>query len=295
MMKVNEFAEYVLSAIRNKANGNFNAWINTIKKNNGIPYMGITISQGEMKIQPIVYLNKYYDAFINNKISLEEAVNIIYKVILEHLNYVPGIKITDLTDWELIKTRICVKLINAKQNVDLLESIPHRLFLDFAIVYYIKININEDGMQYITVQNKFLDIWEISEDELYKIGLNNLETSEHILFKDIREILPSEMVTKDDSPLSMYVLSNESGRYGATVLLLKNELLKISQRLGKMIILPSSLHEVIVLPENQYAKDYELCAEMVRDINATIVPPEDYLSNHVYSYDSTTQELKIIA
>lgn len=295
MMQLNEFAEQVLSAVRDKADGDFNVWITTIQKNNGTAFIGITTSQTGNQAQPIVYLDGYYNTFIHNQISLGEISDIVYEVITEHLNYVPDIKITDLINWELMKSRICVKLINARQNIDLLEDMPHRFFLDFAVVYYIKINENEDGLQSINVQNKYLNMWGISEEELYKTGLENLEASERILFKDMREILPPWFRTKADPPFPMYVLTNESRCYGATVLLLKNELLKISQCLGNLIILPSSLHELIVLPKNQYTEDCEACAEMVRDVNATMVLPEDYLSDHVYTYDSDTQELIIAA
>lgn len=62
-----------------------------------------------------------------------------------------------------------------------------------------------------------------------------------------------------------------------------------------LIILPSSLHELIVLPENQYTGDCEACAEMVKNVNTSVVLPEDYLSDHVYTYNRDTQELEIAA
>lgn len=295
MMKLNEFAEQVLTSVRDKADGDFNVWITTVQKNNRTAFTGITTSRDGSQAQPIVYLDGYYNRFIHNQTSVGEVSNIVYEAILEHLNYVPDIKITDLMDWERIKSRIYVKLINAGQNAESLEDTPHRFFLDFAIVYYIKVRDDEDGLQSITIKNQYLNLWGISEDELYRTGLKNLEDSEHILFKDMREILPPWLQTQAEPSLPMYVLTNDCRCYGASVLLLKNALKKISQRLGNLIILPSSLHELIVLPENQYTEDYEACAEMVKNINATVVLPEDYLSDHVYMYDSETLELRIAA
>ena len=295
MMEINEFAEQVLSAVREKADGDFSVWTTSIHKNNDTSFVGITTSGTENKAQSIVYLDGYYNMFIHSQISLKEVSDIVYDVIMKHMNYVPAIKIVDLMNWNLMKSKICVKLINAQQNVNLLADMPHRFFLDFAVVYYIKISETEEDLETIDIKNKYLNMWDISEEELYRTGIKNMETSNQIFFKNMKEILPLWLQKKSEPPFPMYVLTNDSRHYGASVLLLKNELQKISQCLGNLIILPSSLHELIILPENQYTEDCEACAEMVRDVNASVVLPEDYLSNHVYTYNSSTQELKIAA
>lgn len=295
MMEINEFAEQVLSAVREKADGDFNVWITTLKMDNGTSFIGITTSTTKGSEQPITYLNGYYNIFIHDQISVREVSDIVYDVIMEHMNYHPDVKITDLMNWKLIKPMICMKLINAERNADLLAHMPHRLFLDFAVVYYIKINETEDELESIDVQNKYLDLWKISEEDLYASGLENMKTSNQILFKNMCEILPPYLRAKDDSNIPMYVLTNKSRYYGASVLLLKDELLKISQSLGNLIILPGSIHQLVILPENSHFNDYKMCAEMVRDVNTSVVLPEDYLSNHVYTYSKDTQELKIAA
>ena len=211
------------------------------------------------------------------------------------MNYVPNIKITDLMNWNQMKSNICVKLINAEQNMELLEDMPHRFYLDFAVVYYIKFNESGDELETMDVKNKYLDMWGISEEELYRTGIENMEISDQVFFKNMKEILPIWLQKEDEPSFPMYVLTNASRYYGASVLLLKKELSKISQSLGNLIILPSSLHELIVLPENQYTGDCEACAKMVKNVNTSVVLPEDYLSDHVYTYNRDTQELKIAA
>ena len=57
-------------------------------------------------------------------------------------------------------------------------------------------------------------------------------------------------------------------------------------------ILPSSVHEVIIVP---YSEIY-VCSkldEMVREINSTQVEEEDVLSNHVYLYDRVSGKLRV--
>lgn len=248
MMQLNEFAEQVLSAVREKADGNFSVWTTTVHKNNGTSFVGITISGTENQAQPIVYLDGYYNMFLHSKISLKEVSDTVYDVIMEHMNYVPNIKITDLMNWNQMKSNICVKLINAEQNMELLEDMPHRFYLDFAVVYYIKFNESGDELETMDVKNKYLDMWGISEEELYRTGIENMEISDQVFFKNMKEILPIWLQKEDEPSFPMYVLTNASRYYGASVLLLKKELSKISQSLGNLIILPSSLHELIVLP-----------------------------------------------
>lgn len=293
MMQLKEFAEQVLSIVRDKADGDFNVWITTISKNNGTVFTGITTS-GDGK-QPVIYLDGYYDRFIHNQINAAEVADIVYEVIMEQMNYVPDIKLTDLMNWEQVKEKICVKLVNAEKNAELLADAPHRFFLDFAIVYYIKISEDDESLSSITVRNQYLNLWEVSEENLYRTGLKNMEASANVLFKNMCEILPAWMQKDNDPVTPMYVLSNSCRMYGASVLLLKNVLKEISQCLGNLIILPSSLHELIVLPQEQNSPDCEVYAEMVKDVNENVVLPEDYLSDHVYVYDCEKLELRIAA
>ena len=67
----------------------------------------------------------------------------------------------------------------------------------------------------------------------------------------------------------------------------------ISEEFGSnLIILPSSIHEVIIIP---YKDDISLqfCKEMVTEINNTEVDREDILSNSVYIYDRSLERLDI--
>ena len=202
MMQLNEFAEEVLAGVREKADGDFSAWTATIHKNNGTSFVGITISGTENH-------------------PVQEVSDTVYDVIMEHMNYVPDVKITDLMNWNQMKSKICVKLINAEQNRELLTDMPHRFYLDFAVVYYIKISERGDELETMDVKNKYLDMWGISEEELYRTGMENMEISDQVFFKNMKEVLPIWLQKEDEPSFPMYVLTNASRYYGASVLLLK--------------------------------------------------------------------------
>ena len=82
----------------------------------------------------------------------------------------------------------------------------------------------------------------------------------------------------------MYVLTNESQFNGAACILYENLLYDFASSIGSdLYILPSSVHEVILIPKNEFPdKDNLSC--MVKDINESEVATDEVLSDHVYEY-----------
>ena len=60
-------------------------------------------------------------------------------------------------------------------------------------------------------------------------------------------------------------------------------------KIKKLIILPSSVHEVLLVPYNKDMEETDF-KTMVREVNETQLEPDEYLSNNVYVYDGN--ELK---
>ena len=91
----------------------------------------------------------------------------------------------------------------------------------------------------------------------------------------------------------MYVLTNNNGVNGATMMVSKNVLDSIYEEFGdNFYILPSSLHEVILIPES-FSDDVEMYRDMVVDVNGSFLEAEDKLSDNVYHYDGITRSLTI--
>ena len=83
----------------------------------------------------------------------------------------------------------------------------------------------------------------------------------------------------------MYVLSNKSRVNGAACILYKDLLKDFSIEMDKnLYILPSSTHEVILLPSDGTQESAHLKA-MVQEVNRTQVDEEEVLSDSVYYYD----------
>ena len=86
------------------------------------------------------------------------------------------------------------------------------------------------------------------------------------------------------NPNEMYILSNPSKMFGAASVLDTETIPKVCDIMGDdVFIIPSSIHEVLVIP---MSSDISLAAlsAMVQQVNATQVPPEEVLSNHAYYF-----------
>ena len=61
---------------------------------------------------------------------------------------------------------------------------------------------------------------------------------------------------------------------------------------GDFYILPSSTHEVLIVPKDEMVDLKEL-EKMVQSVNQEMVAAEEFLSDHVYEYDAQSHELSI--
>ena len=93
----------------------------------------------------------------------------------------------------------------------------------------------------------------------------------------------------------MYILTNSRKRFGAAEILDRKTLRMIADKVGDgFIVLPSSVHETIVLTPND-EEEYRRLADMVREVNDTQVDIEERLSYHVYAYSKDEEALQIVA
>ena len=91
----------------------------------------------------------------------------------------------------------------------------------------------------------------------------------------------------------MYVATNEQCSLGAAVMRYPDFRKKVRGMIrGDFYILPSSIHEVILVPES-FGLEPERMQEMVKEINQTGVAPEEVLSDSVYYFDG--EEIRIVA
>lgn len=305
-MKIHTFICHVLQKMQEELGEDIKVSLQDVTKNNGVVLTGLTFTQKNINISPTVYLEDFYEKYREGT-AMEDIIKEI-REIYEKSKLDKDIDMDFFTEYEKAKGRIVYKLIHYDKNRELLKNIPHREYLDLAIVYYYLVDMKEFANATILIHNKHLDYWKVDESELYRIATENTPRLLKMHFCGMMDVLKElteedfwledkEKGENDDNRVfmeahsekdatGMYVLSNVSRLYGASAVLYEGVLEYCYERLdGNFFILPSSVHEVILVPdEGQVTR--EKLSQMVREVNATQVEEQEQLSDFVYYYNA---------
>lgn len=198
--------------------------------------------------------------------------------------------------WEELKGKIRPYLLNYQWNEEKLIDMPCRKFLDLAVVLRCHLQESKSRRVSFDVTKKMLDYWEIAEDELWSAAENNLR-KEIFRIRDITEILRGfSMETEKAETLrgKQYVMSNLCGYLGAAGVLRTDLLMEFAKEKGcGFYILPSSLHELIFMPDKESIRA-EMLKEIVCTVNLEAVLQKDRLSENVYYFSPETEKVKCL-
>lgn len=150
-----------------------------------------------------------------------------------------------------------------------------------------------------------MGFWNISTEKLYAVAHQNTVKRFPVCLKSIRETLLntiSDLSVCDaeiegcDDAVPMYVAINTTKLNGAAVVLYENQLREFTKCFGgDYFLLPSSIHETLLIPVTDKTNALSDLKEMVMDVNKTCVTKEEFLSNSVYRYFAVESCLKIVA
>lgn len=298
-MVFDEFTKMVKKEVQKKLGENVTVRIDKMKKNNNVELTALHITESDCNISPTFYLEGYYDKY-REKGSIDCIVDSICCAYFKNKPK-EDFDISRFSDLNQIKKTFSYKLINSEKNEELLKDVPHVLYLDLAIVFYCAIYDEEFGRATILIHNNHLKLWGISKGELVKMATENTPVILPYEITDMRDII--RRIVKDelfvaqmerDKEHSFYVLTNKYGHFGAAAILYPRVLSDFAFACQRdLIILPSSVHEVIIIPVEEGEMEYDILREMVCEVNRTHVEKEELLSNEIYIYDRQLGELKI--
>lgn len=329
-MDYQAFKNEVLSGIKDIMGEGVRVECNNIKKNNGIVLQGISISQEKSNLMPTIYLEDFYDRFREGRpvnLIVYDIVRAYEKYKMD-----VTLDLEFFQDYGQMKNRIVYKLIHREKNKELLKEIPHILFLDLAIVFYCMVFNDSFPDATVLINNKQCEIWGKGSRDLFSDAQRNtprllrheIRSMEDIMREIFAENLKQdfrsavernldskiefefteewidnvaeqmvESVKGGQEEIPMYVLSNYSRIFGAACILYPGVLKNLSERFGEDIfILPSSVHEVILVPAEGGVSNERL-SEMVKEVNGNQVTAEEVLSDEVYLYSSREDKIRM--
>lgn len=289
-----------------KVNDQTEVIIQELIKNNGIKLDAVSIFFDDKITSPNIYLKPFYDNYIMGKpidIIMQEIVE-CYMRELTDLSH----EVTTMSDYDKVKDRIVIRLINYDKNKELLEQCVHERYLDLAITYRYLVGETEFDMASMIITNNIFSKWNIEQSDLYENAMSNtkilfpwmIQSLTDIIIKyyekRINEILSDdekEMFIEDYNPGEMYVLTNRSKAFGAGCLLYDDIIRHFSEtKNANIFILPSSVHETMLVPEYDDVNPLHL-KDVLVGANKQAVGLIDLLSDNIYYYDRASNEIKI--
>ena len=292
-MEYREFLENVRKEVESRYDSNVSVTLNHVMKNNGTELDGITIMEKDKNIAPTIYINSFYDRY-REGVSLKAVVSEIIRIYNQNKNSI-NINADYFENYENVRKTIVYKLVNYQKNKKLLEDVPYKRVLDLAVVFYCLIEQRKGVSATALIHNEHLRIWNVTEDEIYNDALKNtpvlLAGSIVPMSKILSEIAGTASADNDEKVCKytgediLYVLTNSSRVNGAACILYDNLLKKFANDVhSDLYILPSSVHEVIIVPKKNAFDKSEL-ADMVREVNEQGVSQDEILSDNVYEYN----------
>ena len=283
--------------------------VKQILKNNDTVLDGLTIPNPDTNVAPTIYLNQFFEEYQNGK-DLNDIIGDIADMYIAN-TVDQQMDVSIVTDFEKAKGNILPRLVNAEENQELLALRPHMIMDDLAVTYHLEMGKCEDGNMSVAITNTILAMYGISQEELHDAAIANMEEKVPVKFQDMSEVAKEIMLPKimndfgfskeealeyigqmvQDGKEQMYVLTNDSKVNGAAVVLNEKAMEDIVEKVGgDFFVLPSSIHELLIVPKQEGMELLDLEA-MVQEVNATEVSREEKLSDHVYEYDAKEREL----
>lgn len=305
-MTFEEFKKYLIEHIQEYLPQEYSTAhveICDVVKNNGMKYSGLVVRKLEEAVAPSIYINLSYDSLLNGKeideILKELASDVLNNQALEEFHGVRDM----LFDFEQVKDKIIMKVVNAGKNKEYLHDKVHTVWEDLAIIYQVLLRENEEGRAVVTINADMFGKYDISKSELNALAKENTERLYPGMVRTIHELVPQMMdkldITDEDIPqlsMQMYVITNKRGINGAAAVFCNDELLRdLSEQVDDdLIILPSSIHELIAIPASGVDKEYML--ETVKQVNSNfgLVSGDDVLADNVYHYNRQHNIMKAL-
>lgn len=294
-MNYQEFVGSVTGFLRESLPGGTRLQLIPLEKNNGIIMDGLSVRKEGKRVAPMIYLDSYYREYLDGR-SLRGICDQILEC-CEDSDFEEHFDVDFFQEPERVRPTVAYRLINYEKNRELLQEIPHLPFLDLAVIFYSLLTDTPVGHATVLIRNSHLELWGKNTSWLYEAAKENTE-----------KLLPKRLVSMEDmiyelsegkqepeyAGVPMYVLTNSRKSFGAACLLYDGVLGECFRRLEESYyLIPSSVHEVILIPASAVGDSRELCA-LVQEMNRTQVRSTEVLSDTVYLYSEETRRLEMI-
>ncbi len=263
--------------------------VRSVEKLQDGSYTGITISPAGGNVGMNLNANQLFDQMQDGQ-SYEGVLAVAVSTAERGLHDMPAVDVSELMNYEAAKKYLCFDVVGSDRNADMLEKVPHTDKENISMVYRLQLDSTENGAATVLITNAMMEQFGVTKEQLHADAMENAQEIRPADFRTMAAVMaemmgmPEEMMADMAPP--MYVATNQDKVHGAAVMFYTDFMDQAAKELGgDIFILPSSVHEVLILPDDGNMDAQEL-KEMVTSINASEVSPEDRLTDSVYHYDA---------
>ena len=261
-------------------------------------YMGLQVKADGQQVIPTINLESHFGLYNATRPSLVAFDNVLNKI-ADMVQSDPGFEVDWVKDYSQVKDRLFIRVNDARENADSLRNMPHQEVDGLAVTYHIAYQGSQGIEGSIPVTSDLMETYGIDAKRLHADALVSGEVVNPPVFISMADMM-SRMTGIDADEIApsipggpdLMILTNEQALFGAGSLFYPGLLDDIASQVGgNFFVLPSSVHETIILSDDGMT-DRKALESMVQEINEMVVAPEDKLSDYVYHYDARDHVLE---
>lgn len=307
VMEQESFAKKLIKYLEGKLHKDIKVDFQRIIKTNDVLMHSITMRKEEEAGAKNYYIEDLFPMYTSGK-TIEEIGDYLIetrKIESKQLSESEELLIKMLDYNYMLDGHIYIRLINREKSKKFLEGKVYIPWLDLAIVFYNLISNNEQGISSIAVPENIAAMWGKPLKEVLDDTLEVMQTTFPIKRVKLQQMIEdlvgddkfAEMMNPPETSMNcdMLIQTNEAKINGAATILYKNCLKEIAEnnQIEKIFIIPSSVHECILLIDPENIASGKDLVTMIREVNAFAVEPEELLSENLYIYNLHTNEITI--
>ena len=257
--------------------------VNVVKPNHELSGFSTVPFANDNQMHPVVYWDNSFETLSDREL----AGHIIHVYLDESKTLDAGFE--DYFSREYILNHVLPKVLCRDTNEEAVRDseLPFILIpnTDLIACFYMTVSNNAT----VQLNRMLLEQAGIIDEELFAHAKENILREMKItsMAQMMAELagLPFP-VEQDEMPL--FIVTKHDGKFGSGIIMAGFD---VFRRIGEVLktdsfyLLPSSIHEVLALPASNSPFGDEELVNMVSEINASVVAPEDILTDNVYRVD----------
>ena len=297
-MGFDAFLKELLKAVSAELPAGRQAEYRTVKKPNNVSYTGMCLKNGESEsASPIVYMEPIFEK-AGPDADMERIAKDLARILLRPIPEPGAAALFD--DPEFVLSHVVFRCYRIADNEALLETVPHRVFLDLAVTYGIFLAPDADNCGIAQITDSLMKQWNLTEEKLYELACRNSKTLLGERKTPLIELLPEEFRPGEEDPEprkaaeGTYILTNRFGYLGSSLLFYSDlvEQTAKEQQSDLYLVMPVA-HEILTVPVDSPR------AGSLRSLAASFFfeccRPEESLSSGVYRYSLETKRYSVVS